>query len=119
MSKHIVARWDGVRLGGATLNLAVVGVHFKAIPTEPKSCAQREAQATLMRREIEALSAAGTPRPPRGGAHAIMPTVCHHADRSPSCARRGFPSLRVTVVLAASHSTRPRLRQCQCMWANP
>ena len=80
MSKHIVARWDGVRLGGATLNLAVVGVHFKAIPTEPKSCAQREAQATLMRREIEALSAAGTSRPPwRGGAHAIMPTVRHHA----------------------------------------
>eukprot|EP00892_Ulva_mutabilis_P010898 jgi/Ulvmu1/8180/UM040_0077.1 len=59
VSKHAVARWDGLRLGGATVNLAVIGVHFKAIPTDPRSCAQREAQAALMRREVQALSAAG------------------------------------------------------------
>lgn len=65
VSKHFVARWERVRLGGTSLRLAVVAVHFKAFPTDPRSCAQREAQAALVRREVAALAAAGArPAPP-------------------------------------------------------
>ena len=33
--------------------IAVIVVHFKAFPTDPKSCAKREAQATVIRRVVE------------------------------------------------------------------
>ena len=35
------------------------GVHFKAIPTQPSSCAQREAQATVIAQMVAVDLAAG------------------------------------------------------------
>ena len=46
--------WVGLLSPGAT-----TGVHFKAIPTAPSSCAQREAQATVVARMVAADLSAG------------------------------------------------------------
>ena len=39
--------------------LHTAGIHFKAIPTQPSSCAQREAQATLIAQMVAVDLAAG------------------------------------------------------------
>lgn len=59
ISKNYVATWDSVSIGGEQLKVAVVGLHFKAFPTDKKSCAQREGQAAVARATIEQLSASG------------------------------------------------------------
>jgi endonuclease/exonuclease/phosphatase family metal-dependent hydrolase len=41
--------------GDAILPLILFSIHFKAIPTEPKSCAQREAQAVVVRDQMRIL----------------------------------------------------------------
>jgi hypothetical protein len=59
VSKNLIAQFDSVALGSASIKLAIVVVHFKAIPTDPASCAQREAQATVTRSSIVTLANAG------------------------------------------------------------
>ena len=45
VSKH----WWGVwSVPGLSAELLIVGAHLKARPTEPRSCAQREAQASVL-----------------------------------------------------------------------
>jgi hypothetical protein len=59
ISKSYVAKWDSVRIGNEQLKVAVIGLHFKAFPTDKASCAQREGQAAIARATIQDLSAAG------------------------------------------------------------
>jgi preprotein translocase subunit SecG len=53
VSKHYYA-WINIPIdkNGLNLTLLVVGIHFKAIPNQPLSCAQREAQAMIIRDTI-------------------------------------------------------------------
>ena len=59
VSKHFVGKWHGLRIGAATLDVALVSLHLKAFPTDERSCSQREAQATLARAAAEAAAAEG------------------------------------------------------------
>lgn len=59
ISKDYVAKWRGLRVGSATLDVALISLHLKAFPTDARSCAQREAQATLARRAVEDAAAEG------------------------------------------------------------
>ena len=47
LSKHYLARLHLELPDGTSAVLAVLGLHFKAIPTDPRSCHKREAQATI------------------------------------------------------------------------
>ena len=51
LSKHYFARLalEGLPGEAGVATLIVLGMHLKAIPTEPRSCNQREAQATIAR----------------------------------------------------------------------
>lgn len=59
VSKHFVATWRSVAIGNVAVNLALLAVHFKAFPKDPKSCAQREAQAVVARRLLQNLALNG------------------------------------------------------------
>jgi hypothetical protein len=59
ISKSYVATWDSIRIGNQQLKVAVMGLHFKAFPTDKPSCAQREGQAAIARTTIQDLYAAG------------------------------------------------------------
>ena len=59
VSKNAITKWQGLRVGADTLDVALVSLHLKAFPTDPRSCAQREAQATLARIAVEQLAAEG------------------------------------------------------------
>lgn len=70
VSKNYVATWDSVRIGNDQLKVAVVGLHFKAFPTDKKSCSQREGQAGIARDTIQDLYASG-----------MCTFICHHSRR--------------------------------------
>jgi hypothetical protein len=53
-SKHYFAR---IHVGRR--NVTVAGVHFKAMPTDPASCSQREAQAAVIVTELRRVRALG------------------------------------------------------------
>jgi len=54
ISKHYVARLPLVGEDGVAATLVVLGLHLKAIPTQPKSCQQREGQAAVAQQLLAA-----------------------------------------------------------------
>jgi len=52
VSKHYYTTFE-LEVGGERVKLAMVGVHLLARPTDPQRCAEREAQATVLRGVVD------------------------------------------------------------------
>jgi hypothetical protein len=78
VSKNNVAKWEALDVAGEKLRVAMVALHLKAFPTDPKSCAQREAQAIIARRAVQQLHQEGAAScaPAASLSHLGTPSLC-------------------------------------------
>jgi hypothetical protein len=114
VSKHYAATWDTLAIGASRLRPALVALHLKAFPTDPRSCAQREAQARIARWLVADLAANGARR-----CRVAVCATCRAADAFLHSTRHAQPQLAMTVdstlLSDVSHHVAGPVRLCMAV----